>query len=458
MSDQSYEDFIGTRRDRDSGTPSDFVAQTDGVYGNLEEEFNDALQRLINASAGRITLGQGYRSPEEQEVLYEAKLAEIRGANPGWSEGQIRQETGRWVAPPGQSNHGRGLAADLNFGVKGSELRASNVQWAHDNAGRFGLHFPLDNEDWHVQLDTQGVGNGGTTYDGASSGIAGFNPEDDPYSYLYSFLDHPEIGQILYQAADLGWDAIKLEARLKNTEWWRTTQDSARKFEQLLISDPETARQRVEDKTRLIQDAADRMGIDVAKIIGEVSVIATRLDWTEDEIVEAITTKGEWDKGGPGGELGTSASSIQQLAKRFLVVITQEQASRLAASILNGSASLDSIQGNFALRAQAKFSGNKSLSDFIGNGGSPEDFFADHKTKISQMIGVDESAIDLINDPTYSKILSYEGGDGTVRPMTVHEATRLARKDDRFKTSATGRGEAARFARAFGQSMGKASY
>jgi len=49
------------------------------------------------------------------------------------------------VAPPGNSQHNRGNAADLGYSSDAAR------QWAHANAGKFGLSFPLANEDWHIE-------------------------------------------------------------------------------------------------------------------------------------------------------------------------------------------------------------------------------------------------------------------------------------------------------------------
>ena len=430
---------------------------TVGQFSNLDLAFNTALQRFINGSGGRITLDNAYRSEAEQKVLYDAKKLEVEAANPGWSQAEVLKETGKWVAPPGQSNHQRGLAADLNFGVKGSPEREQNMLWAHDNAAEFGLGFPLGNEDWHVQLDPEGeFGSGEGNGLGSNPG---FNPELSEYAHLLTFLNHPTVGPILYDAAAQGLSPEDLQAQLMNTDWWQTTQDSVRKWEQLLATDPATAETRMDDTRQSIERNASVLGLTLDdNAISVMAETAQRMGWTDNELMEAITTKGEFDSGAPGGEIGATASDIQQLARRYLVVVTQSQASQLSLDIQNGKATLDSIQGNFALRAEAKFSGNKSLSGFIGNGGSPEDFFADHKNKIGQMIGVDPSSIDLINDPRYSQILSYVGDDGAVRPMTVHEAERLAREDTRFRDSRQGRSEAARLSTTFARAMGKAKF
>ena len=73
---------------------------------------------------------------------------------------RYKQHGGAPVAPPGRSNHNHGLAADLSY----ENPRAT--QWAHANAARYGLTFPVKSEDWHVEP----VENRGMRFSGAQVG------------------------------------------------------------------------------------------------------------------------------------------------------------------------------------------------------------------------------------------------------------------------------------------------
>jgi hypothetical protein len=101
-----------------------------GTAGGLQPEFASRLAALIAASGGRIRIGSGFRSYTEQATLYDRWIRRVPG--------QAR------AAKPGTSKHERGEAADLIYTGNG---RA----WAHANAARFGLHFPLRDEPWHIE-------------------------------------------------------------------------------------------------------------------------------------------------------------------------------------------------------------------------------------------------------------------------------------------------------------------
>lgn len=105
------------------------VALPRGAAG-LDLEFQRRLSAFFAALPG-LSITSGFRTFEQQAALYAAK--------PGWA------------APPGRSNHERGLAADLALGP--------GMTWeeVHARAAEFGLRFPMKDravrpEAWHVEM------------------------------------------------------------------------------------------------------------------------------------------------------------------------------------------------------------------------------------------------------------------------------------------------------------------
>lgn len=111
----------------------------------LRGAFAESLANLIeNAPPDvRRTLGivSAYRSPERQAELFSAAVAKYG------SEAAAR----KWVAPPGRSKHNHGDAVDLGFGPKGTPEYQAAVKYAHENAQKYGLSFPMGHEPWHVE-------------------------------------------------------------------------------------------------------------------------------------------------------------------------------------------------------------------------------------------------------------------------------------------------------------------
>lgn len=101
--------------------------------GNTLDGFPDFFQTAVTqllASCSGSSIGSGSRTHDEQAALYASKGA--------WSP------TNPGAAAPGTSNHEVGVgsgAADLS----------GDMDCLHANAARFGLHFPISNEPWHIE-------------------------------------------------------------------------------------------------------------------------------------------------------------------------------------------------------------------------------------------------------------------------------------------------------------------
>jgi len=92
----------------------------------------DRLNNLANAPNKQLNIISGYRSVEEQTIL--------------WNNSD---KSGRLVAPPGFSRHNAGLAVDVT-----SEW-AKNL--TNPELAAYGLHKPMCYESWHIEpLETQG--------------------------------------------------------------------------------------------------------------------------------------------------------------------------------------------------------------------------------------------------------------------------------------------------------------
>lgn len=103
----------------------------DKAATGLDPTFSSALEGLIAASNGRLRIKSGFRDIAEQTQLWDDAVKKYGSP----------EAARKWVAPPGHSNHNRGLAADLE----------GDISLAHELAPRFGLVFPMSWENWHIE-------------------------------------------------------------------------------------------------------------------------------------------------------------------------------------------------------------------------------------------------------------------------------------------------------------------
>lgn len=106
-------------------------ADRDKLAG-LAPAFSRRLVELLDACPHPVGITSGYRSPAEQQRLYDL-----------WRAGK-----GNPANRPGTSRHEVGEAADL------TGARGAAGAWYRGNAGRFGLRFPYAHEPWHVERDS----------------------------------------------------------------------------------------------------------------------------------------------------------------------------------------------------------------------------------------------------------------------------------------------------------------
>lgn len=141
-------------------------------FSGMDPNFNAALQNMFMGAPpeiqAQLRVKSGYRSPERQAQLWQEALTKYGSP----------EAARKWVAPPGNSQHNHGFASDLQYGNDAAR------QWAHANANRFGMNFPLSNEDWHVEL--AGARDGHQPVPSAQQPTATITPQPDPGSNLSS--------------------------------------------------------------------------------------------------------------------------------------------------------------------------------------------------------------------------------------------------------------------------------
>lgn len=112
-----------------------FLTGNARVLGYGGREWYENLARFAASNPFGVKISSLDRDVARQGQLWNQAVAKYG------SEAAAR----KWVAPPGRSNHNKGQAADLQY------ASADARKWAHENAPKFGLAFPLGNENWHVE-------------------------------------------------------------------------------------------------------------------------------------------------------------------------------------------------------------------------------------------------------------------------------------------------------------------
>ena len=133
-------------------------AQNFGIGHPLSDRINQLIYTAASEEGIKIGINSGKREDTEQEALFLSRWDEVSSLQQTYRSGGKTYRTLKWkgktwalkpgvdyVAPPGQSLHGLGLAADLDISAPGA------AAWLSRNKTRFGL-VSGDGEPYHVQL------------------------------------------------------------------------------------------------------------------------------------------------------------------------------------------------------------------------------------------------------------------------------------------------------------------
>ena len=112
-------------------------------YKDMHPTMRERLRTLMEDSGGKVGWGQGVRTPQQQLQLFLERHSPDPQGTIIWNGEKYSRHSGPPAAPPGQSMHELGLAADLT----------GDFAWLGKNVGRFGLMTfeDVNNEPWHVQ-------------------------------------------------------------------------------------------------------------------------------------------------------------------------------------------------------------------------------------------------------------------------------------------------------------------
>lgn len=106
-----------------------------GMQADFQKRLATMIASMPKELQGSVTVNSGFRSVERQQQLWLEALKKYGSP----------EAARKWVAPPGNSQHNRGNAADLGYKSDASR------QWVHANANQFGLNFPMGHEPWHIE-------------------------------------------------------------------------------------------------------------------------------------------------------------------------------------------------------------------------------------------------------------------------------------------------------------------
>jgi len=251
------------------------------------------------------------------------------------------------------------------------------------------------------------------------------------YGYLGAFMDVPEVGSILYNAAVNGWSEGKLKGALYQTSWWKNTSAAQRTWQQLVAEDPAEARRQVAQNAATINDRARSLGLGMsAGQISSIASMATANGWNDSQRIDYLIGQVNWSTL-QGGDLTAMRDDVKAIGSNYLTTVSEQTAQNYAMRMASGELTQEGVASIMRNQAKARFG---YLAEEIDQGISVKDYFMPIRDTIARELGLNAEAVDMM-DPKWLGMMETKGDDGKVRAATLNEAMLSARKRPEFAGS-----------------------
>ncbi len=272
----------------------------------------------------------------------------------------------------------------------------------------------------------------------------------------YAFLlDNPEIRPILLEAADpnRGLDDATFESRIRNTEWFQTTSQSARTWETRKQLDPATAQREKASVVASLKSQALVLGVDMSTAeLDRMAEDVLKYGLSETEITNRFAEEIRGDA--PAGQAARALNQMRAQASEYMVNMTPTELAQWSQGVVTGTRTLDDYTQRLADLSRAKFAGNETISKLLDQGSSPGSFFSDHRAMLAREWDVPQESIALDSD-RWAQVLQYADENGNIRPMTLSEARSYSRRQEGWENTSAGKAKVAESTQALLRAFGK---
>ena len=252
---------------------------------------------------------------------------------------------------------------------------------------------------------------------------------NEDFGWAAAFIDHPEVGPVLQNAARGGWTMQKLETEVRKTKWFQQTTQAQRQWDVLEGQDPATAErqvtQRLQEITRLASQLGAKIDADRAKGLARQSL---RNGWQGQDLSNALGA--ELVKTGRIGNLrrGLIGQGIQSSAREYGVPLSQPTVNAWVQKIADGRATQDDYMTYVRNQARSMF---PTLSDDLDRGLTVQDVADPYREVAARVLQINPSEVDF-SASQWNRALNFAGQDGKRRVMTLDEWENVLRQDDQY--------------------------
>lgn len=279
------------------------------------------------------------------------------------------------------------------------------------------------------------------------------------YGYLASFLDIPEVGDILRRTAQQGdplyhADQEKLQGAIQGTKWWKTNAQSQRNWFTLKQTDPAQAKALQQQSAAKVQTYAQQMGVSLdAKRLAHLSEDINMFGWDDNQLHQAVAN--EFHYSPTAGAVVPTVDNIKQTADDYLIGLSPDTINSWSKQIIGGTATMDDFKAyaqKYAMRAWTDPDTQKAIE----GGMTTKQVLDPYAQKAASLLEIPASDVNFM-DNKWSSLLQQKDPKTqlTVQPTISDFASKLM-TDGRFGYDSTqgARDQASQLVGQLGQLMG----
>lgn len=232
------------------------------------------------------------------------------------------------------------------------------------------------------------------------------------YGYFAAFLDIPEVGTKLTQAATEGWDANRLKYELSTTNWWRTTAASSREWLGNKALDPATAARQVEQQKVAITTLANQLGATISPDrLASMAEDSLRLGWSQPELAQAVSAEYHYTPGAAQfGLAATTFEHLKSISNDYIVPLSDSTISKWESDIIAGKSNEDAFIEDARNRAKSMY-GAPAVQSALDAGQTMQQIADPYRQIAAKDLEINPDSIDF-SQPQWSKALQ------TIDPKT----------------------------------------
>lgn len=216
----------------------------------------------------------------------------------------------------------------------------------------------------------------------------------EAYGMYAAFLDMPEVGPVLLQAAREGWSAQRLMGALGETNWWKATSEAQRTWDAEELTDQASTRAKIDARMADVRVMAQNVGVafDETAMSGIVRA-SLRNGMTDMQLREALAAEAEKNPVTAQTVRQTSAATgLRKIANDYAVRLSDEAISQWASRIGFGVDNEDNFKEYVKEFAKSAY---QSIAPDLDRGMTVRQWMDPYLQMAGSLLEMDPSTIDL---------------------------------------------------------------